>query len=614
MAGISSSDILLICAALDRCFMAGMAYFLGGVRLSAAVVRGGAGSAAQHWELVRRTGATAIVGVPSLIHKIGEFALEQKENPAASNVQKLIAIGEPTRDKSLSLLPISRELETMWDAPVFSTYASSEMATTFCECEARVGGHVRPELIVVEILDDKSRSVPQGDAGEVVVTPLGVTGMPLIRFRTGDISHMETSQCPCGRTTPRLAPVSGRKNQMLKYKGTTIFPNAIISALEGDSRFQGGYVEARRNPAGTDRVILYAALEGDESKSRHPLLGSGQAQGSWSGLFLKSNVFPGKRPTTKSINFIKRENGLPFLISGNKGKTYMTAHKDIVILNGNDLSFKDIVAVGIGDKKVELDTKALKRCRASRDFLAAAVKDKKIIYGVNTSFGPMCNKIINQREIETLQTNLITSHAAGLGSPILPYIATGIMAIRLNTLVKGHSGVRVRLLAFMRDMINAGIAPYIPECGSVGASGDLIHLAHMSLAIIGKGKVYFKGELMPAPEAFEKTGLAPLTLSFKEGLALMNGTAAMTGIAAFTLFGASKLLNIACVNAAFAVEIFGGIDDAFDPDLHSVKPHPGQVAMAAAIKRLYRGTGNITRREDLAPSDPEPGKRGYTGF
>ena len=134
MAGISYSDTLLVCAALDRCFMAGMAYFLGGVRLSAAVVRGGAGSAAQHWELVRRTRATAIVGVPSLMHKIGQFALEQKEDPAASSVKKLIAIGEPTRDKSLSLLPISRELESMWDAPVFSTYASSEMATTFCEC------------------------------------------------------------------------------------------------------------------------------------------------------------------------------------------------------------------------------------------------------------------------------------------------------------------------------------------------------------------------------------------------------------------------------------------------------------------------------------------------
>lgn len=265
MAGISCSDTLLICAALDRCFMAGMAYFLGGVRLSAAVVRGGAGSAAQQWELVRRTRATAIVGVPSLMHKIGQFALEQKEDPAASSVQKLIAIGEPTRDKSLSLLPISRELETLWDAPVFSTYASSEMATTFCECEARAGGHVRPELIVVEILDDTDQPASQGKEGEIVVTPLGVTGMPLIRFRTGDISHLVASPCPCGRTTPRLAPVSGRKNQMLKYKGTTIFPNAIISALEGDSRFQGGYVEASRHPDGTDRVTLYAALEGDES-------------------------------------------------------------------------------------------------------------------------------------------------------------------------------------------------------------------------------------------------------------------------------------------------------------------------------------------------------------
>ena len=265
MAGITDSDTLLICAALDRCFMAGMAYFLGGVRLSATVVRGGSGSAAQHWELVRRTRATAIVGVPSLMHKIGKFALEQKENPATSNVRKLIAIGEPTRDNALCLLPIAQELEAMWDAPVFSTYASSEMATTFCECEARAGGHVRPELIVVEILDDNGRPVPPGEEGEVVVTPLGVTGMPLIRFRTGDISHLVTAPCTCGRTTPRLAPVSGRKHQMLKYKGTTVFPNAIISALEGDSRFHGGYVEARRHSDGTDRVILYAAFgEGEE--------------------------------------------------------------------------------------------------------------------------------------------------------------------------------------------------------------------------------------------------------------------------------------------------------------------------------------------------------------
>ncbi len=148
-------------------------------------------------------------------------------------------------------------------------------------------------------------------------------------------------------------------------------------------------------------------------------------------------------------------------------------------------------------------------------------------------------------------------------------------------------------------MINHEIAPYIPECGSVGASGDLIHLAHMSLAIIGKGKVYLKKELMDVEQAFKITGLKPLTLSYKEGLALMNGTAAMTAIAAFTLFGAQKLLNIACINAAFSIEIFGGIDDAFDEDLHLVKPHPGQVAISDTIKKLYAGTKNITIRKNM---------------
>lgn len=274
-------------------------------------------------------------------------------------------------------------------------------------------------------------------------------------------------------------------------------------------------------------------------------------------------------------------------------------HNSSVYLTGNDLTFRDIVAIGIGDKKVELDKDAVQRCLESRNFLEQAIKEKKIIYGVNTSFGPMCNKIINDKEIETLQDNLITSHAAGLGAPILPYISLAILAVRLNTLVKGYSGVRLKLLELMRDMINAGIAPYIPECGSVGASGDLIHLAHMSLAIIGKGNVYLKKELMETREAFEKTGLKPLTLSYKEGLALMNGTAAMTAIAAFTLFGADKLLNIACVNAAFAIEIFGGIDDAFDMDLHHVKPHPGQVKISRTIRDLYKGTGNITIRDRM---------------
>jgi histidine ammonia-lyase len=148
-------------------------------------------------------------------------------------------------------------------------------------------------------------------------------------------------------------------------------------------------------------------------------------------------------------------------------------------------------------------------------------------------------------------------------------------------------------------MINLGITPYIPECGSVGASGDLIHLAHMALAIIGEGSLYYRGELRDAADVYREVGMEPIRLSFKEGIALMNGTSAMTALAAFALFGASKLLRLACVTGAFSLEIFGGIDDAFDEDLHRVKPHPGQLRIAETIRHLYQGSRNITLRKDV---------------
>jgi histidine ammonia-lyase len=243
-------------------------------------------------------------------------------------------------------------------------------------------------------------------------------------------------------------------------------------------------------------------------------------------------------------------------------------NESVVQLNGNDLTIEDIVAIGVGDKRVALDAEAVERCRKSRAFLAEEVAKKRIIYGVNTSFGPMCNKIINDDEIEALQINLIRSHAAGLGDPLPSYIALATLAVRLNALAKGFSGVRIELLERLVELINRRIAPYIPSNGSVGASGDLVHLAHVALAVIGEGNVYYKGELIPAKDALATEGLQPLTLSFKEGIALMNGTSVMTALAAFVLFGARKLLRISWVTAAFAMEIFGGIDDAFDEDLH----------------------------------------------
>ncbi|MEN8210936.1 MAG: AMP-binding protein [Thermodesulfobacteriota bacterium] len=260
MTGINDTDTLLVCAALDRCFMAGIAYFLGGVRLKARVLRSGSGSASQHWELIKLAGATVIVGVPSLMYKIGQYAMANNEKPETAGIKKLIAIGEPTKDRDLSLLPIASELEDMWGARIYSTYASSEIATTFCECSARNGGHLRPELNITEILDADNNPVKDGEPGEVIVTPLGITGMPLIRFRTGDISYLIDEKCVCGRTTKRLAPIIGRKNQMLKYKGTTVYPNVILGCLEGDKRFHNGYIEVMRNPDGTDRIVLNAAL------------------------------------------------------------------------------------------------------------------------------------------------------------------------------------------------------------------------------------------------------------------------------------------------------------------------------------------------------------------
>ncbi len=259
IAGVTPLDTMLICAAIDKCFMAGLAYFLGGVKLCAKMVRAGSNDAAQTWEMIKLTGSTVVVGVPSLIYRIGQYAIKNGENPVDCKVRKLIAIGEPVRDRDMKLIPVAAELEKMWNAGIYSTYASSEIATTFCECEKRKGGHVRPELNLVEIVDEDGHVVKDGDVGEVVTTPLGITGMPLIRFKTGDVSFIIKEKCDCGRSTKRLGPIIGRKNQMLKYKGTTIFPDAIISVLEGDSRFHSGYVEVKKNSDGTDRVILYAS-------------------------------------------------------------------------------------------------------------------------------------------------------------------------------------------------------------------------------------------------------------------------------------------------------------------------------------------------------------------
>lgn len=253
-AGLAKEDRVLVAAAVDRCFMAGLAYFMGLAKIGATVIRGGSSGAGLLAELVKTCRPTAMVGVPSLMLAVGERLRQECIDPGALGVARVVCIGEPVRRQDLALSPLGERLEKMWKARVFGTYASTEMATSFTDCEKGLGGHLHPDLMALEILDEEGNPVAPGGYGEVVATPLGVTGMPLIRFRTGDIAALHTDPCPCGRTTPRLGPIVGRKSQMLKCRGTTVYPPAISTVLQGIPGVRGHYIEAHAEFALSDRI------------------------------------------------------------------------------------------------------------------------------------------------------------------------------------------------------------------------------------------------------------------------------------------------------------------------------------------------------------------------
>lgn len=240
-AGMRDDDVALMTCTLDRCFVAGMAYWSGAVRRGAAAVRNGLNSLASHAEIFRTTRVTALVGVPSFLVKLGRKLKEDGIDSSA--VRCVVCIGEPLRTRSMDLTPIGQRLESFWPGAAHSTYASTEIATSFTECRCRCGGHAPAELAIVEIVDDEGASLPPGEVGEVCVTPLGVTGMPLVRFRTGDVSFVVPGPCGCGRNTPRLGPILGRKAQMLKVRGTTLFPSAFFNALDAMEPVEDYFLE-----------------------------------------------------------------------------------------------------------------------------------------------------------------------------------------------------------------------------------------------------------------------------------------------------------------------------------------------------------------------------------
>ena len=249
-------EIYQLMTTLDKRFMAGLAYFEGVKLMGSSVIRVGNGIPALQWETIKRLKPNAIICVPSFILRIIKFAEENGIDYKNCSVKKAVCIGENLRNEDFSLNLLGSRIKEKWDIKLYSTYASTEMGTSFCECGAGNGGHHHPELIICEIIDENGNNVKEGEYGELTVSTLGVEGMPLLRFRTGDIACFHYEPCTCGRTTMRISPLKGRKNQMLKVKGTTLYPAAIFDILDNVDYVENYLVEANTNEIGMDNVTV----------------------------------------------------------------------------------------------------------------------------------------------------------------------------------------------------------------------------------------------------------------------------------------------------------------------------------------------------------------------
>ncbi|HOS15901.1 MAG TPA: AMP-binding protein [Bacteroidales bacterium] len=255
-AGGKPGDVFQLMTTVDKRFMAGFAYVLGIRMMKAGVIRVGNGIPELQWDTIKRISPDAIICVPSFILKISQYAEEHGIDYKKSSIKKAICIGENLRENDFSLNLLGKKIKEKWDIELYSTYASTEMSTSFCECEAGKGGHHHPELIICELLDSKDNIVPKGEYGELCITTLGVEGMPLIRFKTGDICRFHYEPCSCGRTSMRISPIIGRKNQMIKYKGTTLYPAAIFDVLDNIDYIENYLVEVTTNEIGMDNVSV----------------------------------------------------------------------------------------------------------------------------------------------------------------------------------------------------------------------------------------------------------------------------------------------------------------------------------------------------------------------
>lgn len=260
-AGIKKGDVVQMMTTIDKRFMAGLAYFLGLRKMGASVVRMGPGIPELQWDSIFRYKPKYLITVPSFLLKMIDYAEKNGIDYKNSSVYGAVCIGESIKNQDFTDNILSKKIKEKWDVQLFSTYASTEMSTAFTECEFQAGGHHHPELIITEILDDSGNPVAEGESGELTITTLGVEAMPLLRFKTGDIVQAHDEPCPCGRNTMRLGPVIGRKQQMIKYKGTTLYPPAMHDILNDFSGIQCYQIVIHSSDIGLDEIIIKLSSE-----------------------------------------------------------------------------------------------------------------------------------------------------------------------------------------------------------------------------------------------------------------------------------------------------------------------------------------------------------------
>ncbi|AVQ28336.1 histidine ammonia-lyase [Fusobacterium ulcerans] len=276
-----------------------------------------------------------------------------------------------------------------------------------------------------------------------------------------------------------------------------------------------------------------------------------------------------------------------------------------LVIGDRRLTLEDLINVTRKGYKVEISEGAYKKVAEARELVDRYVKEKKVSYGITTGFGKFSDTVISEEQTGLLQKNLIMSHSCGVGNPIPVDMAKGIMLLRIVNLSKGHSGVRKIVLDTLVDMLNKDVTPFIPEKGSLGASGDLAPLSHMVLVMLGMGKAYVNGELLDGAEAMKKAGVPVLEeLSSKEGLALINGTQVMTSIGAHVTYDAINLMKHLDIAGALTMEALNGITCAFDHRVHEVRGHQGQIRTAENFRNILKESKCTTKQGEMRTQDP----------